>query len=495
MPNSDAATDNLTETLAALARPAFNKTPPAFTSTLLDEETLDLSVAQPVPTAHLALNVNPHDMAYFYNNCWALDAAQSLALALRLAEEEQLTLTFELYCPDDPGVRAFYQSYDASRNWQTPLWLTVGGVGLHLPCNPLAQTFFKVTTPLLPLPQTGLYRCRLFNSSSTLKTLYVRAVTLKRFRVQRQQQSEWCYAAVLASLLSLLNPANATQSEVVQQALPGQTDVNRQQDITAIAKKLGLAVKYTSRELALYELRDGLQQGLPVPLQINWLKLDAQGQPVLDADGAQQYAADANGNALGHYVVLTGVGPDVPEGDDHVLVKVDDPSKGELQMTFAELKDDYPGAANKHLYDTPHSGRWTYTHRIEKKPTKSKSEKFSAPKLDTSAARHDFANQWAASRPAEDPSARLDALRKELAVLQQLSALEFGNPHGVYEMDVAKIEQMTEESERRLTAVQQHWRRLLWVYHLLPTPVWVGDAAFVTLPQEPKKPSFFDTKQ
>ena len=482
-------TNTTTETTSIPTRYAKDRAPlperAAATSTLIDEETLDLSVPEPTPTEHLSLN--PQQAARYANGCWALDPGQSLGLKLRLAEEDQLTLTFELYCPEDPAIRAFYQEASLS-DWRTLLSLQTGWGGedlsrfgregrqslnMTLPGDPLAQTFLKVTTPLLPLPEVGENDCTLWYLRDTLKTLLVRSVTLKRFRVQRQEQTQWCWAAVTASLMSLLDPNNQTQSSVVHESLTSD-DLNRPQDLTEIARKLGLAVKYTSRQLALYELRDGINQGLPIPLQINWRKADGE-------------------LGAGHYVVLTGIGPDVSD-EGQTLIKIEDPSKGELQMTFAELKDDYPGAANKHLYAQAHSGVWTYTHRIEKKPARQKAEKHRAPKLTTSAARNEFARQWEASRPPEGPEERMAAVEAELARLRQIAERESHWRVHTYAWG-EKLESAVEAREQRVVAMFQHQLRLLWVRELL-TPLGVlGEPMSFELPGEKKPPSFFDKKK
>ena len=484
-------------------RPKGGKAPmperTAAASQLIDEETLDLTVPEPVATAHLSLNRADYFKAHYYKNCWALDPGETLGLTLHLDEQDQMTLTYELYAPEDPSIRYFCQSLGGS--WNETLYFNLysdrGSFNAQLESDPLGQSFVKITTPLVPLGEqnVGDNTCTL-NYSGTLKPLFVRAVTLKRFRVQRQEQSEWCHAAVTASLLSLLNPTNETQSEVVGQVLPGQTnDLNHPQDLSAVAKKLGLAVKYTSRQLRLYELRDGLRQGLPIPLQINWLKVDAQGQPVLDQESAEQWVTDSKGDPLGHYVVLTDIKEDVPAGDDQVQIKIEDPSKGELWMSFAELKEDYPGAANKHLYNTPHSGRWTYTHRIEKKPaSKGKPAKYSAPKLTTPEERAAFCQQWAQSRPAESGQERFAAVENELAQLRQMSENVIHQP-AIEAGGGMQADMWTEEREQRLTTLFQQQLRLFWVRAVYAPKVLICSAPIPYMAEVPKPHSFFDKKK
>ena len=470
------------ETLSRPARPRGGKgpLPQNAATTLIDEETLDLSVPEPVPTAHLSLQRSEYSKARYYQNCWLVEPESWLGLTLHLDEQDQMTLTFELYAPEDPSIRYFYQSLAGQGDWRAPLyfslWSERGSFNAALEGDPLGRDYIKVTTPLVPLgeQQVGENNCSL-RYAGTLKPLFVRAVTLKRFRVQRQEQTQWCWAAVTASLLSLLDPNNQTQSEIVQRSLTGD-DLNRPQDITAIAKKLGLAVKYTSRQLALCELRDGIKQGLPIPLQINWRMPDGE-----------------VGEA-GHYVVLTGIGPDVAE-ENQTLIKIEDPSKGELQMTFAELKNDYPGAANKHLYSSEKSGVWTWTHRIEKKPArKAKAEKHRAPKLKTAEERAAFCQQWVASQPAETDQERLAAVNQELAQLRQLSDQIINQPSISPEMGMQYVG-WAEGKEQRLTELFQQQLRLLWVREAMSPKAFLCSAPIPPVLEPPKPRSFFNKKK
>jgi hypothetical protein len=510
----DAATLIPVEDLAAAPRPDFSQPPtPSFAVTpaeMLDEETLDLSVPEPQPTAHLAFEfadintmkrhiARPPDFTIeevsepaerlitFQRSsfdltpgnrqgCWAIEPGRSLPLKLNLDERDQLTLTFEVYVPEDPSVRALYQSCLAAPVWQAPLQFEMFSAGTPalyqaLPENPLGRDFIKITTPLLPLTnqRVGVNECWLRYSGDLIKPLLVRSVTLKRFRVQPQQQTQWCWAAVTASLLNVLSPINAAQSEVVNRTLtPAQIaeNANRPFDITEAAKQAGLQVKYTSRSLPLWDVRDGINQGLPIPLQINWKK---DGQPEGELGS-------------GHYVVLTAIGPDDPRGEeggeDHTIVIVEDPFKGRLEMTWAELKDDYPGAANKHLYNHPVSGTWTYTHRIVKAPAKAaKVSKARVPKFTGLAGRTRFSHQWAQFRPVEDDDQRRQALQRELKLLKELEERllrsEF-QARGLAPTSSA-MQKALAERDAQLTALQQHFIRLFWVRELLPPEAFIAD--------------------
>ena len=520
----------LDNSLTALPHPDFSRPPtPSFAVTLaefVDEETLDLSVPEPPPTAHLAFNTKDLNVAQstvirvepttnetvieittapqprrisfipgLDSGCWSVEPGRRLPIQLTLPERDQLTLTFEVYVPEDPGVRALYQSCLDAAVWQAPLQFEMYSAGTPalyqaLPDNPLGQKFIKITTPLLPLThqQVGLNECFLSYSGELIKSLLVRSVTLKRFRVQPQQQTQWCWAAVTASLLNVLSPINAAQSEVVNRTLtPAQIaeNANRPFDITEAAKQAGLQVKYTSRSLPLWDVRDGINQGLPIPLQINWKK-----------DGLRDGELGS-----GHYVVLTAIGPDDPRGEDLTTVIVEDPSKGRLEMTWAELKDDYPGAANKHLYNQRVSGTWTYTHRIVKAPAKpAKTVKATVPKFNGLAGRTKFFHQWSQARPVEFDQLRAEALEAELKWLKELETRLLGIPLRAFGVDPASPAMLKFLAARdaKLTALQQHYLRLLWVRELLPPEAMIADdSGFAPqlLKSAEKRGFFADVKQ
>ena len=461
------------------SRPKLSVKPsaPPATATLddvpavfVEAETLDLSVPAPLATQRLKL-VPPdanHPAYYYSDGCWA---GEWFAFDLQLAELDQCTLTFELFIPDDPAVRALYRQNPANigdaSDWQLPLMVKVNyHQAFNLSVNPLGRDFIKVTTSFLQRRQleVGANTVTLTTLPQTIKHLYVRSVTLKRFSVQKQEQSEWCWAAVCASLVSLLAPDAAAQTEVVNTAFAGtqhaDDDPNQQFEIERAARKLGLEVLTTDRRLHLYELREGLDMGLPIPLQMNWKQLDAQGQIMRDENGFEIFGS-------GHYVVLTDIENDFNKPDGQIIVTVEDPSKGTLKMTFDELQEDYPGAANKHLYQTPHVGRWSYTHCIfpalagtrEKKTT-------AAPALKTWAARVKFARLWEEYHPGKERGLPQRALRAELDHLLAWFRYRV-DWRGPFEQKEPSFATAVNRRERDLQAIQQHLLRLLTVQDVL----------------------------
>jgi hypothetical protein len=416
------------------------------------EETLDLSVPDPPPTKHLRL-VPPdeEDPDYYYcDGCWT---GSELNFVLDLEELDQCTLTFELFIPDDPAVRALYQQ-QPDIEWQTPVHFSFDNVHFsdsNLPLNPLGRDFVKVTSSFLQHQylEKGANPFTLEIDDQTIKKLYVKSVTLKRFDVQRQEKSQWCWAAVCASLVSLLTPDNAMQKQVVRQTFArtkhAQEEVDEDWNIEQAARKLGLEVITTDRRLPLRELREGLELGLPIPLQLNWVM--------------------ENGDwGSGHYVVLTEIEEDRGQPEGQTIVSIEDPLHGVLKLTFDELKQRYPGAANQHLY--AQQGRWTYTHCIFPLLAGERAAKAPAPpKLTTWAKRVAFAERWAQYYPGKETNEHWRALQFEIDQVRRWyqHMLRTRRPSRFWKAP----DKESNRRERRLKALHQHLLRLLSVQTIL----------------------------
>ena len=194
--------------------------------------------------------------------------------------------------------------------------------------------------------------------------------------------------------------------------------------------------------------------------------LKAAGYRVTVAQNGQEgLAVLRSGNTFD--VVLTDIENDFNKPDGQIIVTVEDPSKGTLKMTFDELQEDYPGAANKHLYQTPHVGRWSYTHCIfpalagtrEKKTT-------AAPALKTWAARVKFARLWEEYHPGKERGLPQRALRAELDHLLAWFRYRV-DWRGPFEQKEPSFATAVNRRERDLQAIQQHLLRLLTVQDVL----------------------------
>jgi hypothetical protein len=196
--------------------------------------------------------------------------------------------------------------------------------------------------------------------------LYLKSVSVSEFRIQRQQQTEWCWAAVTSSMMEFMAPERAaSQSEVASNTLKAATvaspeELNRQADITKAARTMGLEEGTRYGNVSRDTMRWLVNEGTPIPIQINW-----------------RNNARKNGSlGGGHYLVINAIGE---EAKGQTPVYVEDPWVGEkLTLTWDELKNDYPGKANLHLYrhkdrqqcgawkrgacQCQWRGKWTYTH-------------------------------------------------------------------------------------------------------------------------------------
>ncbi len=345
-------------------------------------ETLDFTLKEPPPTPHLALY--RQFGAGYADNCWVLEPGGAVQFHLQVAEPEHTILALEMYSPFDTWVEKLAERVKTAEtpwlefhiqapDYYNPLMLTIGNEDLtdnlywQQNLNPLGWDF---TTKRLILAPAYLFAGDNFvtlwlSADVGVVPVYLKSVSISDFGVQRQQQTQWCWAAVTSSLMQFMVPERtASQREVVTHTIKkapvhSLEDLNKPWDITDAARTMGLEDGTRYGNVSRDTMRGMVNEGMPIPIQINW-----------------RNNARKNGSlGDGHYVVVDSIGE---EAKGQTLIQIEDPLVGKLSLTWDELKNDYPGKANQHLYKHKHSqqcrnwqdeacqcqwrGKWTYTH-------------------------------------------------------------------------------------------------------------------------------------
>ncbi len=310
-------------------------------------ETLDLSVAEPEPTAHFSitrtdgLTFQRKRKALHFSGAWLLDDPDDrLQFNLQLPQQFGLALILNL-C----RTRAAEQS-------DFPFIININGVNGHewpVDLDPHNLRFQKMSWYLphyLLRRGSNLITVRLVPGAGT--EVLLRSAAIMRFDVQRQQQSNWCWAAVTTSLLNFFNEENSlAQCQVVQQCLSLLSDFdsaatdcvqhsrskacNRTFKLPDALDEMDLLFARCNYALTLDEVRQQIHAGVPVGVRIGWR------------------------GGGGHFVLITAVF-DEPEGEVQSWLRVADPlDQAASYITWQTLRDRYKG-----------SGRWTHSYIFQK---------------------------------------------------------------------------------------------------------------------------------
>ncbi|MBK7601184.1 MAG: hypothetical protein IPJ07_22715 [Acidobacteria bacterium] len=178
----------------------------------------------------------------------------------------------------------------------------------------------------------------------------LKSVSVMRFELEQQRKENWCWAAVTASITNYLNDEKSiSQCEVVNHcfgmhlAAGKAPDCCKNEDskkcdlpfsLTDALEAMGMRVSRSNYPLSLDELKEQIVSGLPIAVRIGWSGVDG---------GA-------------HFIVITAVGPDHPDGDDSTWIRVADPyEKAASYIPFGKLRDNYRG-----------DGRWTHTYLVRR---------------------------------------------------------------------------------------------------------------------------------
>lgn len=198
-------------------------------------------------------------------------------------------------------------------------------------------------------------------------SLLLKSASVMRFNLQHQKQTLWCWAAVTTSIVQFFDPETtltqckivemckgkiADPQQVVDDCCPNErsrncgetfkTTCNQTHKLSDALKAVGLLDSFRmfddDHPVSLDDIRREISAGLPVAVRIGWM--DKKGELT----------------NRGHYVLITGVLPDDPRGEDYTWVRVSDPwDEGASYRSFGSLKNRYKD-----------NGKWTYTYFIKK---------------------------------------------------------------------------------------------------------------------------------
>jgi Papain-like cysteine protease AvrRpt2 len=326
-------------------------------------ESLDLSVAEPVPTAHLKLlpqkdapnwfsqlrNFSAHlglsanHEARFqskddsHGKAWQLGThTKGLPIGLRLPHKHGVVLILDM------------ARTKSNAQFDQPVILTINAHEWPLEIDPHNLKFHKQSW-YLPhyLMQEGenILSLRLAPDAET--EMLVKSAAVMRFEIEQQKRGNWCWAAVTNSLLSFFKSDNElTQCKIVQEcfgvvaAYKTETDCcqhsrrpecNRDFKLVDALDLMGLLSLRCRYPLSLDEIREQINQGVPVAARIAW----------------------RGGGA--HFVVITAVVTD-PKDDQNTWLRVADPKdQAASYVTYQALKHRYKG-----------EGEWTHSYLFEK---------------------------------------------------------------------------------------------------------------------------------
>jgi hypothetical protein len=313
-------------------------------------ETLDLSVADPKPTANFSLKeysgarFQPVSPGVQDADSWLIEPGGYLQFKLTLPNKHGLVFTCEL----GAAVFGVEQGYPINIEANGTEWTPDLDLNSH---DFQRQSWYLLHYQL----EQGENRITLRLAPDACAPVLLRSASVMRFNLQMQQQTKWCWAAVTTSLLRFFySDMSLTQCQVVRKCFGQQQNsdesgadccqsgdselCNKTFKLSQALEAMGILESYVDSALPLKEIRRQISAGVPLAIRIGW--------------------RDRNGNLSnsGHFVMLTAVGPDDPRGDDHAWVRVADPKdKVASYTTYETLKNNYKC-----------QGQWTHTYLIKK---------------------------------------------------------------------------------------------------------------------------------
>jgi hypothetical protein len=310
-------------------------------------QALDLSVDEPAPTTHLTFlkgrgaEFQKRSGGSRRESAWRVGSeGEGLQFELTLPYKHGVNLILELR-RTEPGPEGRTQA-------EPPVAIAVNEThrwGIEI--NP-HNLDFHCQAWYLPqyMLEKGKNRISLRLAPDAGTEVLVKKISVMRFDIQQQQQTNWCWAAVTSSLLGFFKPGEAPkQCEVVKECFQdtefeteenccGKTvseACNRVFKLIDALDTMDLLSIRCNYQLSLDEIRQQIHLGAPVAIRIEWKK------------------------GGGHFVVITAVGPQHPRGDGHTWLRVADPNReSAVYITYNALKKRYRG-----------DGEWTHTYMFE----------------------------------------------------------------------------------------------------------------------------------
>ena len=304
-------------------------------------EQLDLTVAAPDATAHLRFGATSSAAYDTQHGGWCIQPGGSIQILLNLPNLHGVTFILQ------PNLNAVstVPTYSAA--------IKVNNDTFTVEFDPHSDPRFLVQSWYLSATMLTAGDNVITVTLNGSAPLYLQAAYVMVFQMQEQLNSEWCWAAVASSLSSFLNPQNAmTQCQIVNQVLKQQGGATAtidccQSGVTAppaCNQPNSLSSALTANSwLQCYHpfhlppdvIRNLINRGKPLPILINW----REGNGFLGG---------------GHYVVITGVGPDDPTDHGATLIAVEDPLNGPSVLPYSMLINNYKG-----------NGCWLYSYVLE----------------------------------------------------------------------------------------------------------------------------------
>jgi hypothetical protein len=313
-------------------------------------EKLDLSVAQPVATPHLSLGdssgaaFQPAAPGLQNVPSWRISAAggfMRFQVALPDQEATQQGIVFILELCNALEDNQSDSPINITVNQSAP-WVTSFGSP-----NPLSGNFYFYSWYLPPeMLQVGDNVVSVNLAATATTQVLIRSASLMGVDLQMQQQSNWCWAAVGTSTTLFFDRKNPlTQCSLAGSFLkqiPGFCCndgnaagplCNQTVFLSAVLTSTSTLVSFTEGTLPLQSIRAQINNAVPIAARIGW------------------------SGGGGHFVMVTGIGPDDPRGDNFTLVEIEDPSQsdyGSHFVPYATLVSGYRGA-----------GTWTYYYLLK----------------------------------------------------------------------------------------------------------------------------------
>jgi hypothetical protein len=313
-------------------------------------ERLDLSVEQPIATAHLSLS--DYSGAAFQP---AVEGLQDVP-SWRITTPGGF-IRFQVGLPDQEatqqGVVLILELCNAlgDNEADCPINITVNEnapwvVSFGSP-DPLGGNFYRYSWYLPPeMLRVGANFISVNLATTATTEVLIQSASLMGIDVQMQQQTYWCWAALGTSITLFFD----AKSPLTQCALAGSflkqapgfccsdtnaagPQCNLYSDLSKVLTSTDTLADFEEGTLPLQSIRAQINNAVPIAARIGW---------------------DGGG---GHFVMVTGIGPDDPRGDNFTLVEIEDPSQsyyGSHFVPFATLVKGYRGL-----------GTWTHYYLLK----------------------------------------------------------------------------------------------------------------------------------
>jgi Papain-like cysteine protease AvrRpt2 len=311
--------------------PILAEIPPKFSGL----EELDLTVPAPAATAHLRYGESSNAVFDAQNKCWCIQPGGSIQIGLSLPVLQGVTVILQPNMGPVTGIPTY------------PLTIKVNDHSFSVDFDPHSDPRTMVQSWYLPAAMFTTDNLITLTLSGS-DPLYLQAVYVMVFDMQQQLESEWCWAAVTASLSNFLAAASPmTQCQVANKFLkqtgpatdccqnPGAPACNQANSLSNALQAAGWLQCYHPFHLPPDIIRNLINTGKPLPILINW--------------------RDSNGEfGGGHFIVITGVGPDDPKGHGETMIAVEDPLNGPSFLPYKVLAKTYKG-----------DGFWMYSYVLK----------------------------------------------------------------------------------------------------------------------------------